>query len=517
MTAASTHDTKRGEDVRARIAVLAEVPDVWERALDRLLELAPLPDAGFGNLLWQAVVGVWSDDPALRRGSTRTPRRRCARPATGPRGPRPTRRYEWAVHAAVDAAFDDERVRAVLDEVLLEVGDAGRSNALSAKLLGLTMPGVPDVYQGSELREDSLVDPDNRRPVDFDERTSAGRRGPSRPPQAAAGARGAAAAPRPARALHVVRRGAGHRRGRRPRARLRPRRRGHRRHPAAPRPGPPRRLGRHHARAARGSVARPADRRGRRQRRLRRRGRPAGRAPVALLEALPEQPRRRGQFEVWAPRPERVRLVGRRRGRRDGPRTRRLVATGGAGAATGDVDYGYLVDDAETPSPTRARGASRTASTAARAPSTPTRTPGPTTRWRGRRSRARRSTSCTSAPSPPRAPSTPRSSGSTTCVDRRRLRRADAGQRLQRRARLGLRRRAVVGGPRALRRPGGLPALRRRLPRPRPRRDPGRGPQPPRPLGQLPPGSSVPTSSTATPRGATRSTSTTTARTRCGG
>ena len=59
MTALSTHDTKRGEDVRARITALAEVPDTWERALDRLLDLVPLPDPGFGNLLWQAIVGAW--------------------------------------------------------------------------------------------------------------------------------------------------------------------------------------------------------------------------------------------------------------------------------------------------------------------------------------------------------------------------------------------------------------------------------------------------------------------------
>ena len=63
MTTTSTHDTKRGEDVRARITVLAELPEVWAEALDRLLSLAPLPDPGFGNLLWQAVVGAW---PASR-------------------------------------------------------------------------------------------------------------------------------------------------------------------------------------------------------------------------------------------------------------------------------------------------------------------------------------------------------------------------------------------------------------------------------------------------------------------
>ena len=170
MTAASTHDTKRAEDVRARIAVLAEVPDLWADALDRLLALAPLPDPGFGNLLWQAVVGAWSDDPALRDRLHAYAEKAMREAGDRTTWTAPDEAYEAAVHAAVDAAFDDERVRGVLDEVLLAVGDAGRSNALSAKLLGLTIPGVPDVYQGSELREDSLVDPDNRRPVDFEAR-----------------------------------------------------------------------------------------------------------------------------------------------------------------------------------------------------------------------------------------------------------------------------------------------------------------------------------------------------------
>src|SRR5512144_1224491 len=63
MTTLSTHDTKRGEDVRARITTLAELPGVWETALDRLLSLAPLPDPGFGSLLWQAVLGAWPGGP----------------------------------------------------------------------------------------------------------------------------------------------------------------------------------------------------------------------------------------------------------------------------------------------------------------------------------------------------------------------------------------------------------------------------------------------------------------------
>ena len=75
------------------------------------------------------------------------------------------------MHAAVDAAFDDPRCAPCVDEVVAALASGpGWSNALSAKLVALTVPGVPDVYQGSELWEQSLVDPDNRRPVDYDVR-----------------------------------------------------------------------------------------------------------------------------------------------------------------------------------------------------------------------------------------------------------------------------------------------------------------------------------------------------------
>ena len=174
MTTLSTHDTKRGEDVRARISVLAEVPDLWADALDQLLTLAPVPDPGFGSLLWQAVLGAWPTDPhpdlrarlhgyaekAMREAGDRTA------------WTRPDASYEAAVHAAVDAAFDDDRVGAVLTALLRQIREPGDSNALAAKLLSITIPGVPDVYQGSELWETSLVDPDNRRPVDFDHRAA---------------------------------------------------------------------------------------------------------------------------------------------------------------------------------------------------------------------------------------------------------------------------------------------------------------------------------------------------------
>jgi (1->4)-alpha-D-glucan 1-alpha-D-glucosylmutase len=169
LTTTTTHDTKRSEDTRARIAVLAEVPGVWEAALNRLLALAPLPDPGFGSLLWQAVVGSW---PASRERLQQYAEKamREAGDHTTWTDPDPT--YEGAVHAAVDAAFDSAEVRSVVDGLVAEIDEPGRTNGLAAKLLALTVPGVPDVYQGTELWDHSLADPDNRRPVDYDDRAA---------------------------------------------------------------------------------------------------------------------------------------------------------------------------------------------------------------------------------------------------------------------------------------------------------------------------------------------------------
>jgi (1->4)-alpha-D-glucan 1-alpha-D-glucosylmutase len=169
MTTLSTHDTKRGEDVRARITALAEMPDRWMHALARLLELAPLPDPGFGSLLWQAAVGAWPISRARLHAYAEKAMREAGDHTTWTS---PDAAYEDAVHTAVDAAYDDPRLAAVIDPLLADLAAPGWSNALAAKLVALTMPGVPDVYQGSELWEQSLVDPDNRRFVDFDTRAT---------------------------------------------------------------------------------------------------------------------------------------------------------------------------------------------------------------------------------------------------------------------------------------------------------------------------------------------------------
>jgi len=163
MTATTTHDTKRSEDTRARIAALAEVPDRWAETLDRLLGLAPIPDPSFGNLLWQGIVGAWPATPDRLHAYAEKAMREAGDHTTWT-DPDPS--YEDAVHAAVDTAYDDE-ARALLDGLVEQIAAAGHSNGLAAKLVALTMPGVPDVYQGTELWDRSLVDPDNRRPVDY--------------------------------------------------------------------------------------------------------------------------------------------------------------------------------------------------------------------------------------------------------------------------------------------------------------------------------------------------------------
>jgi (1->4)-alpha-D-glucan 1-alpha-D-glucosylmutase len=169
MTTLSTHDTKRSADVRARLAVLAELADWWASAVREFTELAaaaggPVPDAALGHLLWQTVVGAWPLpherlhgylEKAMREARTRT------------NWTDPDEAFEAAMHAVADAALNDPRLHSAVAAAADRIIPAGWSNSLSAVLLQLAMPGVPDTYQGGELWDLSLVDPDNRRPVDF--------------------------------------------------------------------------------------------------------------------------------------------------------------------------------------------------------------------------------------------------------------------------------------------------------------------------------------------------------------
>ncbi len=168
MTTLTTHDTKRSEDVRARLAVLAEKAEMWAQALRDLRAIAATGDGALDNLLWQAVVGAWSDDPALPERLHAYAEKAARESAVGTSWEDPEPVFEERVAALIDAAFGP--AREIVERVVAAIAAPGRVNALSAKLLQLAGPGVPDVYQGTELWDLSLVDPDNRRPVDYDAR-----------------------------------------------------------------------------------------------------------------------------------------------------------------------------------------------------------------------------------------------------------------------------------------------------------------------------------------------------------
>lgn len=164
MTTLSTHDTKRGEDLRARLAGLAEMPEEWADTARQLHRLAPIPNAAFGYLLWQSFAATGLIERERVHAFAEKAMREAAQETSWAE---PNDQFERTVHAAVDAAYDRPEVRSLIEPLAQRLVPYGWSNSLLQKLVQLTMPGVPDVYQGSESFEGSLVDPDNRRPVDF--------------------------------------------------------------------------------------------------------------------------------------------------------------------------------------------------------------------------------------------------------------------------------------------------------------------------------------------------------------
>lgn len=171
MVTTSTHDTKRSEDVRARLFVLAEVAHEWSAAVERWSvhnarhRAGPeRPDRAIEHLVYQTLVGahplpIERAEPYVLK---------AAREAkTSTTWTDPDEAYESALIAFLHGVYADEWFQDELSRVAGELVHPGRTNALAQKLLALTVPGVPDLYQGSELWDLSLVDPDNRRPVDY--------------------------------------------------------------------------------------------------------------------------------------------------------------------------------------------------------------------------------------------------------------------------------------------------------------------------------------------------------------
>ncbi|MBM7460553.1 malto-oligosyltrehalose synthase [Rhodococcus coprophilus] len=170
MTTLSTHDTKRSEDVRARIGVLSQVAELWAERLREWNALAPAPDPAIGLFFWQTLFGAWPVDGVVTT-ELRERLHDYATKALRENGTRSTwtdvdTKFEGAVNNWIDAVCDGP-VGEALTELVAELEPHVAAVSLGQKLLQLLGPGVPDVYQGTELWDDSLVDPDNRRPVDF--------------------------------------------------------------------------------------------------------------------------------------------------------------------------------------------------------------------------------------------------------------------------------------------------------------------------------------------------------------
>jgi (1->4)-alpha-D-glucan 1-alpha-D-glucosylmutase len=170
MTTLSTHDTKRSEDVRARLLVLAEIPAEWSAAVARWRAAAEPdpPDANTEYLFWQSLAGAHPISAERLKAYLAKATREAKRHTSWTD---PDDGYEQRLATYVDGVLADEKLMSDVDGwVRSRLLDAGASNSLAQKLLQLTMPGVPDVYQGQELPDFSLVDPDNRRPVDYADR-----------------------------------------------------------------------------------------------------------------------------------------------------------------------------------------------------------------------------------------------------------------------------------------------------------------------------------------------------------
>lgn len=163
MTSLSTHDTKRGEEVRANLAALSELFDVWARFSRIFHERTDISEPTMAWLVAQTLVATGPVVPS-RLHDYATKAMREAGLATS--WITPDAGFEDSVHAAIETAYHDEVLNQAWRRAHEAITQPGRSNSASQKLVQLTMPGIPDVYQGTEVWEDSLVDPDNRRPLD---------------------------------------------------------------------------------------------------------------------------------------------------------------------------------------------------------------------------------------------------------------------------------------------------------------------------------------------------------------
>ena len=170
MIVTATHDTKHGEDLRARLSVLSEIPQAWRSAVERWRALNErhrsknLPGRNMEYHFYQTMVGAWP--VSLERALAYMEKAACEA-KTRTTWTRRNPIYDRALARFVTGTLGDAQFVADLEAFVAGLAEAGWINSLAQTLIKLTAPGVPDTYQGTELWDLSLVDPDNRRPVDF--------------------------------------------------------------------------------------------------------------------------------------------------------------------------------------------------------------------------------------------------------------------------------------------------------------------------------------------------------------
>lgn len=170
MTTLSTHDTKRGEDVRARIIELTEIPDEFAELVRRITAVVPAPDEGTGHFLLQNLLGIWpvggEVTESLRKRFQAYALKSIREAGVHTTWTDPDARFEKAIHDWVDVLLDGP-VSGLITTFIAPLHRAAVQISLGRKLLQLIGPGIPDTYQGTEFFTDHLVDPDNRRFVDY--------------------------------------------------------------------------------------------------------------------------------------------------------------------------------------------------------------------------------------------------------------------------------------------------------------------------------------------------------------
>lgn len=170
LLASTTHDTKRSEDFRSRLALLSEIPEEFCTVAQRWMDInkrhlnEDLPDRNTEYLLYQTLVGAWP----ISQERVLTYMEKAVREAKEHTSwNKPNKDYETRLHHFVQAIMQDETFKSDLESFIARLVHPGRINSLAQTLIKLTAPGIPDIYQGSELWDLTLVDPDNRQIVDF--------------------------------------------------------------------------------------------------------------------------------------------------------------------------------------------------------------------------------------------------------------------------------------------------------------------------------------------------------------